>query len=329
MKTNRQQPDERSHPRMMGPRIVADVGGTNVRFAITSAQPDGLIDLRCYRTGDFPCFLAALERFVDETGSQRYFSGIAVGAAGPVDDGIAYLTNGTWRISEAEVSAALNGCPARVVNDVEAVAFALPLLQSDDRFPIGLIKVPSAKPRTLLVINVGTGFGAAALVPSSAGWVSVPSEAGHMDLRTHDKRNGLVVDTSVESVLSGTGVATLMARFGPNDESHSKDTIENPAAFGAGGSERAIGQPDQNLEARDFNDLLGEVAGNLALAMGAWGGVFFCGGVIDAWKRNIDQKRFRTRFESKGSMTARMQQVFTGVITKPNVALLGLAQLSM
>jgi glucokinase len=311
---------------MMGPRIVADVGGTNVRFAITSDQADGLVDLRCYRTVDFPCFLAALEGFVDETGSQRHFGGIAVGAAGPVDDGIADVTNGTWRISEAEISAALKGCPARVVNDVEAVAFALPLLQSDDRFPIGLIKVPSAKPRTLLVINVGTGFGAAALVPSNAGWVSVPGEAGHMNLRTHDKKNGLVVDTSVESVLSGTGVATLMARFGPNDGSHS---IEYPPKSGAGGSERAIAQPDQNLEAHDFEDLLGEVAGNLALATGAWGGVFFCGGVIDAWKKNVDQMRFRTRFESKGSMTARMQQVFTGVITKPNVALLGLAQLSM
>ena len=311
---------------MMGPRIVADVGGTNVRFAITSDQADGLVDLRCYRTVDFPCFLAALEGFVDETGNQRHFGGIAVGAAGPVDDGIADVTNGTWRISEAEISAALKGCPARVVNDVEAVAFALPLLQSDDRFPIGLIKVPSAKPRTLLVINVGTGFGAAALVPSNAGWVSVPGEAGHMNLRTHDKKNGLVVDTSVESVLSGTGVATLMARFGPNDGSHS---IEYPPKSGAGGSERAIAQPGQNLEARDFEDLLGEVAGNLALATGAWGGVFFCGGVIDAWKKNVDQMRFRTRFESKGSMTARMQQVFTGVITKPNVALLGLAQLSM
>jgi glucokinase len=305
---------------MMGPRIVADVGGTNVRFAITSDQADGLVDLRCYRTVDFPCFLAALKGFVDETGSQRHFGGIAVGAAGPVDDGIAHLTNGTWRISEAEISAALKGCPARVVNDVEAVAFALPLLQSDDHFPIGLIKVPSAKPRTLLVINVGTGFGAAALVPSNAGWVSVPGEAGHMNLRMHDKKNGLVVDTSVESVLSGTGVATLMARFGPNDGSHRS---------GAGGSGRVIAQPDQNLEARDFEDLLGEVAGNLALATGAWGGVFFCGGVIDTWKKNVDQMRFRTRFESKGSMTARMQKVFTGVITKPNVALLGLAQLSM
>jgi glucokinase len=308
----------------MGPKIVADVGGTNVRFAITSDH--GLLDLRCYRTADFPCFLAALEGFVYEIGSQRQFGGIAIGAAGPVDDGMAHLTNGTWRISEEEISAALEGRPARIVNDVEAVAFALPLLQSDDCFPIGLIKAPSAKLRTLLVINVGTGFGAAALVPSNAGWVSVPGEAGHMNLRTHDKKSGLVVDTSVESVLSGTGVASLMARFGPNDGSH---RVEYPATSGAGGSERVIAQSGQNLEACNFGDLLGEVAGNLALATGAWGGVFFCGGVIDAWKRNIDQKRFRTRFESKGSMTARMQQVFTGVITKPNVALLGLVQLSM
>jgi glucokinase len=310
---------------MTGPRIVADVGGTNVRFATTSDEAE-LIDVRCYRTIDFPCFLAALERFVNETGSQRHFSGIAIGAAGSVEDGIVRLTNGTWRISETEVSAALNGCPARVVNDVEAVAFALPLLQSDDRFPIGLIKAPSGKPRTLLVVNVGTGFGAAALVTSSVGWVSVPGEAGHMNFRTYDKKNGLVVDASVESILSGTGVATLRAGFGPKDGSHG---IEYLAAPTAGGSEHVIGQLDPNLEGPNFDDLLGEVAGNLALATGAWGGVFFCGGVIDAWKKSVDHMRFRSRFESKGSMTARMQQVFTGVITKPNVALLGLAQLSM
>ena len=195
------------------------------------------------------------------------------------------------------ILSALNGCPARVVNDVEAVAFALPLLQPDDRFPIGLIKAPSSKPRTLLVVNVGTGFGAAALVSSGVGWASVPGEAGHMNFRTYDKKNGLVVDASVESILSGTGVATLMAGFGPKDGSHG---IEYLAAPIAGGSEDVIGQRDPNLEGPDFDDLLGEVAGNLALATGAWGGVFFCGGVIDAWKKSVDQMRFRSRFEFEG-----------------------------
>jgi hypothetical protein len=89
------------------------------------------------------------------------------------------------------------------------------------------------------------------------------------------------------------------------------------------------GRPENPLALHFFTEVLGDVAGNLTLATGAWGGVFFCGGVIDAWIEQADHDRFRTRFESKGAMTTRMRRVFTGVITKPNIALFGLAGLSL
>jgi glucokinase len=304
---------------MIGRRIVADAGGTNLRFAITTETNAGLRDLRCYRRSEFRSFLAALEKFVGDTACQGSCSGIAIGVAGPVDDGVAQMTTGNWCISEAEASAALGGCPARIVNDVEAVALALPTLQLADYVQIGPIEKPSQQQRVMLAINVGTGFGAAALVPSKSGWVSLSGEPGHMNFGNLDQTSGTPPSSSVESILSGAGVAALFSRLG-----HTSPATSAMKEFG-----RTDGRLKHPLVLRFFTEVLGDVAGNLTLATGAWGGVFFCGGVIHAWKEQADHDRFRTRFESKGAMTTRMRRVFTGVITKPNIALFGLAGLSL
>jgi glucokinase len=303
---------------MIGQRIVADAGGTNLRFAIATDTNEGLRDLRCYRRSEFRSFLAALEKFVDDSGCQESCSGIAIGVAGPVDDGVAQMTAGNWCISEAEASAALGGCPARIVNDVEAVAFALPTLQSVDYAHIGSIDEPSQQQRVMLAINVGTGFGAAAILPSKSGWVSLSGEPGHMNFCNLDQTGGTPPSPSVESILSGAGVAALISRLG-----HTSSATSAVKEFGRDG------RLENPLALHFFTEVLGDVAGNLTLATGAWGGVFFCGGVIDAWIEQAEHDRFRTRFESKGAMTTRMRRVFTGVITKPNIALFGLAGLSL
>ena len=135
-------------------------------------------------------------------------------------------------------------------------------------------------------------------------------------LRDHTDR---IHYAGTDGAFSGAGVAALFSRLGRT----------SPATTAMKQFGRTDGRLEHPLVLRFFTEVLGDVAGNLTLATGACGGVFFCGGVIDAWKEQADYDRFRTRFESKGAMTTRMRRVFTGVITKPNIALFGLAGLSL
>lgn len=111
---------------MTGWRLISDVGGTNVRFARAQGAKD-VSEIRTYLVNRFPSFTSAAKAYLDETGGGDGCTGAAIGAAGLVAFGKVRLTNASWDISEAEVSTEL-GLPCRLVNDVEAVAFSLPVL---------------------------------------------------------------------------------------------------------------------------------------------------------------------------------------------------------
>lgn len=295
---------------MSGSRIVVDAGGTNVRFA--AARDGGVSEIRSYPAKQFPTLVTGLALYLLESG-QTVEDGIAIGAAGPVDDGRVQLTNAHWQIDERAVAAAFGNCCVRLVNDVEAVAHALPALAPGDVEVIGPAWRDASARRAMLALNVGTGFGAAAIVPANGGWAAVPGEAGHMSLA-----NG--VSASVEDVLSGRGLNAIYATRNP---SHS-------AGRGAAGLfEDAKTDAGARQTIEDFGTLLGKVAGDLVLATGAWGGVYLCGSVAEAWHAAGAPGQFRRTFEAKGAMSARIKTVHTGCIVRPNIALAGLARVPL
>lgn len=298
---------------MSGRRLLADVGGTNVRFAC-SAAPGELANVTRYNCSDFPSFGAAMERYLRDLGGSGSCDGAAIGAAGPVDANAVQLTNLPWRIDGREVSAALGGKPVRIFNDLEAVALALPALTPGDVRPIGPLTSVTGSRKTMLAVNVGTGFGACAIVPMADSWQTVSSEAGHMGL---PEGLGLPAAwpkglSSVEDVLSGKGAAML----------HSLVVGSEPAVApqifsGAGAGKDVV---------RIVGRVLGKVAGDVALATGAWGGVFLTGSVAEGWAQAGEQGEFRRAFEDKGAMAQRMARVPTAVIAVAHPALLGLSQ---
>jgi glucokinase len=297
-------------------RLVADVGGTNVRFAIADA--DGNLDrFKTFQNADLPTFLDAFTAYRSDAGGLREVNAVAIAAAGPVDGDAVKLTNNEWIVDGAKLSALMGGVPVALVNDLEAVAAALPHLTSDDLTTLGPVAPVRPERRTMLAVNVGTGFGAASAIWRDGRWYTCPSEAGHMTLTVLAMLPVLDAGASVEDVLSGSGLVRLYERLaGGRSQQASEVFAEAAREYGAAYDAVAL-----------FTDTLGRIAGDLTLATCAWGGAYLCGSVATAWAGTADIARFRGEFTRKGPMHARMLKVPTAVIRRDNAALYGLAMM--
>lgn len=306
---------------MTGWRIVCDVGGTNVRTA------------RCDNDGQLTSIVAApidktrgltevLHTFADEFDDVERLSGIAIAAAGPIDGRVVRLTNRDLVIDSDVISSSFSGRPVAVINDLEAVAWSLPYLAATDTRPILQVTAPLTGPR--LVLNVGTGFGGALLLNVPGGWHSVACEPGHMRLSIGPDgtpTSGRADDgPSIEDVLSGAALkdSHRLAKYWHSEMtteciSRTSDMIAMIAS--RSGSPSFV---------QDYSKMLGQVSGDLVLACGAWGGVYFCGSVATAWCRLADLTAFNDAFLAKGPMANRMARVAVQEIVAPYPALLGL-----
>lgn len=281
---------------MTGWRIVCDVGGTNIRIA----RSDGVRQFSHMTIGatEHCRSLSEMIRNYWLTFKDSSFLQTAlIAAAGPVEGTSVALTNGRLAIERGAVSAAIDGRPVVLLNDLEATAYAVPLLTAQDLSPVLKVSNAAAGPR--LVVNVGTGFGAALSIETTTGWQSVATEAGHMTL----------------GGLSQAGAIDLRASGAVSVE----DKLSGLALCGEQGEPFGNGR-----FASTFGELFGAVCGNLVLATGAWGGVYLCGSVASAWCRTADFASFTRAFRMKGRMTDRMGRVPVSEIVSPHPALIGL-----
>ncbi len=305
--------------------LLGDVGGTNARFAI-SKGPGELSDVCSFKAADYPNFDDALLKYLADRRSEGDLAleGVCIAAAGPVEaHGAVSLTNSPWQISQAGLRKAAGVTRARLFNDLEAVALALPHLKAADWLSIGNCADPPLA-GNLIAINVGTGFGAAIAVKAQDGSdFAVATEPGHMtfapltDLEAQ-LRDGL---TSIEDLLSGQGVVDAYRKLAKSGVSGEPSALTTAAEVFAS----IESSPAAAKVFAAFDSLLARVSGDLVLATGSWGGCYFCGSVANGWVDNVDAKQFRSVFVEKGKMAARMKQVPTRVIRNPQPALLGLS----
>lgn len=309
---------------MTGWRLVGDVGGSNVRFA--RAAGSSLSERRSYPVRDYASFYDALLRYLDDAGGAEDCNSAAIGVAGPVDRGTVKLTNAPWTIEAAETARLLGGGPTALVNDLQAVALALPHLTDSDLIPIGEARRDAKARRPMLAVNVGTGFGAASALPLSEGWLPCGSEPGHMALGAVDagEFDLLGAFPTVEDVLSGRGVAALYASIAAKTAPDGQARLTCAEVFQAPAHDAAAARTVEH-----FTRLLGRISGDLVLASGAWGGAYLCGSVALGWARTQGHAAFRRSFEQKGLMSGRMRQVYSGVITRDDISLIGLTYLQM
>jgi glucokinase len=294
--------------------LVADIGGTNVRFAVADLDTLELANPVSLRREGFPSLEAVAESYLRGVAGRPSAAAIAV--AGPVVGETVKLTNAPWSFRRAELKAALGLDELLVLNDFEALAHALPHLGPGDLHRIGGGAPVERAPK--VVLGPGTGLGVAGLVWSPSGWVALASEGGHASLAVKDAREFAMLERltrererlSVEGVVSGPGLAQTY-RVLAEMAGQTVAPVEAPEVV-----QRALGGHDANArEALErFAVWLGRFAGDAALFFGARGGVYIGGGIAPKMVDALSAGPFRHAFEAKGRMTPYLSPIPAYVI---------------
>ena len=310
----------------VGPRLLADIGGTNARFALEIA-PRRFEAVVVYAAADFASLRAAMQTYLASALVKAVHpSGIrhaAIAIANPVDGDTISMTNHHWSFSTAALRGELGFETLLVVNDFTALAMALPHLSAAQRVQIGGgVELPG---RPIGLIGPGTGLGVSGLIPVGDRWVALASEGGHATFAPGDE---IEVDilrflwreyghVSAERLLSGTGLEVIYRSLSGRMLG-AADITRRALAGNCAESTRTV---------ECFCAVLGTVAGNVALTLGATGGIYIGGGIVPRLGPLFEQSSFRTRFEAKGRLSGYLARIPTFLITEEYPAFLGVSAL--
>ena len=300
--------------------LLADIGGSKSRFAI--ANSSGALEHVLVIHNDTAADLdAAVSRYLEETGANPRAATLAL--AGPVEGEEVVLTNRTnWRIRRVEFAKRFGLSELRLLNDFEAIAWALPHLGPAHTRPLGSA-VP-VREGVKVVLGPGTGLGVAALLPADGRWHVIASEGGHASFGPQAPDEAEVFarlrdecgSVSAETVLSGAGLVRLARALDPQAACHAAETIAASAL---------AREPAAQAAARLFVRLLGRFAGGLALTFKALGGVYIAGGVASGLGPLLDEPQFRAAFEAHPPHQALLETIPTLLITCEEPGLIGCA----
>ena len=359
--------------------LAVDLGGTHVRFRLGGheARP---APVHVVEAGTVASFEDALARWRETTGVRGRIDVLAVAAAGPVADGQVRITNLGWRLDARAIECSGDVGRCLLVNDLAAVAWAIPALGGGDlrrldaRGPSGgapggadtpggrraegahpeaarsLRREAMAEPHAAggsprpgsadpgrraprAVLAPGTGLGVSGLVPVEGGdFAVIEGEGGHRTLAAHNPREWAIVSAlaerfghaSAERALSGPGIEALWRAIA------TIDGLPGPGGKSAAEIARAAFRRSDPIAVEavaTFTGLLGSVAGDLALTLGARGGVYLAGGIVPGWGKRFDAVRFLDRFRAKGRFREYLSTIPVYVVAHPYPVLAGLESL--
>jgi glucokinase len=308
-----------------GPRLLADIGATHARFALETA-PGVLRSVRVLKCDDFPGIVPLLHSYLaDHEGTRINHAAFAL--ANPISGDMIRMTNRDWEFSTDEVRRELGLNTLLIVNDFTALAMSLPGLSGQD-----LMQVGGGEPAANAVIGVlgpGTGLGVSGVIPTIDGFVTLGSEGGHVNFAPADDREFAILQfawkewqhVSNERLISGPGMEIIYRALAHRNGVKAASRTSPEIIAGA------LDEKDplclETLEC--FSGMLGGAAANLAVTLGAFGGVFIGGGIVPRMAEWFATSPFRARFEAKGRFTGYLAQIPTYVIMTPNPAFYGVA----
>jgi len=329
--------DDFDRSRVLG--LVADVGGTHIRFGIAVGGPDSspvnVFCVRRYPVRAHQSISHAAEHYRSATpGVPAALSRAAVAVAGRVEADNVQLTNSAWSFSARALSESQRFEHLHVINDFEAVGHAVGALRGADLKPVGpqRLSMPLSQ-GVCAIVGVGTGLGVGGVVANNGSFTVLATEGGHASFAPTSERSIELLRwlrrkygrVSAERVLSGAGLSNVYLGLCEIEGRHVPELtaaeITTRAANGADADcAEAVGL---------FCELLGSFAGDLALTLGAWQGVLISGAMLQHFERDTLERRVRQGFEYKGRFTPAMRNVPLETISHPHVELLGAARLLM
>ncbi|CAL8474693.1 bifunctional transcriptional regulator/glucokinase [Caballeronia sp. S22] len=308
-----------------GPRLLADIGGTNARFALETA-PGEIGQIRVYPGADYPGIAEVMQQYLKDTKVGRV-NHAAIAIANPVDGDHVKMTNHDWSFSIEATRRALGFDTLLVVNDFTALAMALPGLTDTQREQVG---GGSRRQNSVIgLLGPGTGLGVSGLIPADDRWIALGSEGGHATFSPFDEREDLVTryarrkfpHVSFERVCAGQGLELIYRALAERDNVTVADDFN-----AADVTNRALQGEALALEVVNcFCAILGTFAGNIAVTLGALGGIYIGGGIVLKLGELFHKSPFRERFEAKGRFQQYLSGIPTYIITAEYPAFLGVS----
>ncbi|NLG49249.1 MAG: glucokinase [Chloroflexi bacterium] len=323
--------------------LAGDVGGTKTDVAIYAFErgPRQPLVEATFASAEYPSLETMVLHFLEQTGLQ--IDQAIFGVAGAVVNGQAQGTNLPWLMQESQLQQVLGLQAVRLINDLEAIASAVPYLKDEDRHTINTgVPVPHG---TIAIIAPGTGLGEAFLGWDGTHYRAYPSEGGHADFApSRPVEIGLLKylmdqfgHVSVERVCSGKGIPNIYAYLRESGRLDEPDWLRDQLAAADDPTpiivNTALTRPAESAlcvaTLDTFVSILGAEAGNLALKVLATGGVYLGGGIPLRILHSFEQPRFLDAFRSKGRLEHLMRDMPIHIITNPKVGLMGAAYRGM
>jgi glucokinase len=315
-----------------GSLLIGDLGATNARIALADPDKPGYTDELVFKCADHDSPLAVIEKYLQESGASQP-SSICLAVAAPVVTDEVRFVNNDWRLSVRGLRDRFSPAPVLVVNDFKAAAYAIPVLGDNDLLRIGdcEFQLDSSRDFSVAMIGPGTGLGVSGLMQEDGRLQAVSGEGGHQGFSPHSGEQQRIFDNlrqhygrvSAERILSGPGIENIYRAL-------QEITGQPVAELSAADIFRRAGDQADEIASRTeavFYEILGQVAGDLALITGAWDGVFIGGGIVPRYPQRFLSSRFRAGFENKGRHRALMENIPTCLVTHSNPGLLGASQL--
>ncbi len=310
--------------------LIGDIGGTNARFAIADPERPGFSNAMTLQCADYASADDAIRHFLSEL-SVSAPDVICLAVAGPVVGNTVQFTNNHWTLNAEEIASDFSIDDIRLLNDFEAVAYSIPRLSAEDSVVVGL---PDRRPAldddfNIAILGPGTGLGTAGLIRRGPAVMPIVAEGGHVGFAPKSQvqvdilnaLRGKFDRVSVERLLSGSGIENIhWALTRIHGEQRTQLSAEEIfAQSGANGDARATETTQM------FFEILGQVAGDLALILGAVDGVYIAGGIAKRYPALLQKSGFRNAFDNKGRYRTYMERIPTLLITHDEPGLLGAA----
>jgi glucokinase len=306
--------------------LVGDIGGTNARFGLVA--PDRrLLHSAILADADYAEIGDAIEAYLAQRGGLPMPRAGALAIASPIGGDLVQMTNHPWRFSIEALRRRLGFERLEVINDFTAQALALPHLTAADKIAIGGGTAAASAP--IGVLGPGSGLGVSGLIPAGSRWIPLTGEGGHTTMAAASVRESAALDVmrrqfdhvSAERVISGPGLVNLYNALcgvdGMPAAQYTAAQITDP---------HTAEQDPRCAETTEmFCAMLGTIAGNLALTLGARGGVYIGGGIVPRLGARFAASQFRERFEAKGRFREYLAAIPTFVVTHALPAFLGCA----